>query len=76
MNPKNAFLGMYDGNVAVYDLKDISKGAIYTSQGVNGKHLESVAAVISELIHPPFLKFRLFCSFIDKMGSGSCGRRD
>ncbi|XP_055921105.1 dynein intermediate chain 2, ciliary isoform X2 [Eupeodes corollae] len=48
IHPKYPFLvviGMYDGNVAVYDLKDISKGAIYTSQGVNGKHLESVAAI-------------------------------
>ncbi|XP_055838399.1 dynein intermediate chain 2, ciliary [Episyrphus balteatus] len=46
IHPKYPFLvaiGMYDGNVAVYDLKDTSKGALYMSQGVNGKHSESVA---------------------------------
>lgn len=35
-------LGMYDGNVAVYNLQASTKEPLYVSQGVNAKHSECV----------------------------------
>ncbi|XP_065368147.1 dynein intermediate chain 2, ciliary [Calliphora vicina] len=45
IHPKYPFLiaiGLYDGNVAVYNLKDNYKEPLYFSDGVNAKHIECV----------------------------------
>ncbi|XP_055698577.1 dynein intermediate chain 2, ciliary isoform X1 [Phlebotomus papatasi] len=38
-------IGMYDGNVAVYNLQANMREPMYMSQGVNGKHLECVSEI-------------------------------
>ena len=35
-------VGLYDGNVCVYNLQIGTKEPVYMSQGVNGKHSEAV----------------------------------
>ncbi|XP_037903642.1 dynein intermediate chain 2, ciliary isoform X3 [Hermetia illucens] len=48
IHPKYPFLlaiGLYDGNVAVYNLQIGCKDPIYMSQGVNGKHAEFVSEI-------------------------------
>lgn len=50
IHPKYPFLiaiGLYDGNVAVYNLKDNYKEPLYYSDGVDNKHFECVWEVSS-----------------------------
>lgn len=49
VHPKYPYLvaiGMYDGNVAIYNLQNFILDPIYMSKGVNGKHGECVWEVL------------------------------
>lgn len=62
-------LGMYDGNIAVYNLQVNPTQPIYDSTGMAGKHKDAVWEV--KIFEIYIIKFKL-CYLLskDKMGSG------
>lgn len=63
IHPKYPYLlaiGMYDGNVAVYNLQTNPTDAIYMSKGVNGKHSDVVWEVSLVAQKPNRISLNMF----------------